>query len=155
MKSIRAIVCACGVAAVAAPAAANCPGPGCPSGFVGGILGSTTNGALAPVVRQKQSTKSNATRKSATTSTASTTKAKPKPEGSSKRVERIQTADDLRTQNRAVQEALNRRGFNAGSVDGVVGPRTRAAISAFQTSLGAPVTGTLTPEQEQTLLSGS
>ncbi len=155
MKSIRAIVCACGVVVVAAPAAANCPGPGCPSWFVKGILGSTINGALAPVVRQKQSTKSNTTRKSTTTNTTSTTTAKPKPEGTTKRVERIHSAEDLRTQNRAVQEALNRRGFSAGSVDGVVGPRTRAAISAFQTSIGATATGTLTPEQEQTLLSGS
>jgi peptidoglycan hydrolase-like protein with peptidoglycan-binding domain len=36
-----------------------------------------------------------------------------------------------------VQHSLNRLGFNAGPVDGLVGPRTRSAVSAYLTSLGA------------------
>ena len=35
-----------------------------------------------------------------------------------------------------IQSALNARGFNAGTPDGIVGPRTRAAIAAFQQAAG-------------------
>ena len=37
---------------------------------------------------------------------------------------------------RLIQIRLNERGYNAGIPDGVIGPRTRAAISAFQQSYG-------------------
>lgn len=39
-----------------------------------------------------------------------------------------------------VQHSLNRLGFNAGSVDGLMGPRTRSAIAAYLKSAGAAVT---------------
>lgn len=40
-----------------------------------------------------------------------------------------------------IQSALSARGFDAGPADGVAGPRTRAAIAAFQRAVGAPADG--------------
>ena len=40
-----------------------------------------------------------------------------------------------------IQSALVARGFDAGIADGVAGPRTRAAIAAFQRSVGYPADG--------------
>ena len=45
---------------------------------------------------------------------------------------------------RSVQSALNERGFDAGRVDGKMGPRTRAAIRAFQETVSVEVTGDIT-----------
>lgn len=47
---------------------------------------------------------------------------------------------------RAAQAALTKRGFNTGGVDGVIGPRTRAAIEAFQRDRSLPPTGALSPQ---------
>lgn len=47
-----------------------------------------------------------------------------------------------------LQKELNRRGFNAGDVDGLIGPQTRNAISAAQRSLNMYVDG----EPSDTLL---
>jgi len=41
----------------------------------------------------------------------------------------------------AVQVALARRGISSGSIDGVPGPQTHAALRIFQRSEGLPVTG--------------
>lgn len=57
---------------------------------------------------------------------------------------------DYRAQVKAVQSALNARGFDAGPADGALGPRTRAAIRAFQTAEGLSVTGQI----DQALLAG-
>ena len=43
---------------------------------------------------------------------------------------------------RAIQQRLNELGYDAGSVDGLMGPRTRAAIIAFQKDIGVTETGT-------------
>jgi len=40
-----------------------------------------------------------------------------------------------------VQEELGRRGYDTGGTDGVIGPQTRNAISAFQADNGLAVTG--------------
>jgi lytic murein transglycosylase len=40
-----------------------------------------------------------------------------------------------------LQRLLTARGFDTGGTDGVIGTRTKAAISAYQASLGLPVTG--------------
>jgi len=40
-----------------------------------------------------------------------------------------------------VQEALARRGYNPGTIDGVLGPQTRNAIAAFQSDHRMPATG--------------
>jgi hypothetical protein len=44
-----------------------------------------------------------------------------------------------------VQQALNQQGYYNGPVDGIVGPMTSQAISAYQSDHGLPVTGTITP----------
>ncbi|WP_446920322.1 peptidoglycan-binding domain-containing protein, partial [Klebsiella pneumoniae] len=36
----------------------------------------------------------------------------------------------------ALQQQLNRRGFDSGEPDGIVGPATRSAIRAFQQARG-------------------
>ena len=47
-----------------------------------------------------------------------------------------------------VQEELTRRGYYHGPIDGVVGPGTRAAISAYQKNHGLEVSGAI----DETLL---
>ncbi len=46
----------------------------------------------------------------------------------------------------SVQRELARLGIYAGAIDGLSGPRTKAAISAWQTAAGIKVTGEPTPE---------
>ena len=46
---------------------------------------------------------------------------------------------------RAVQEALNARGYNAGPVDGQYGASTQDAVRRFQQFAGLPANGELTP----------
>ncbi|MBS0124835.1 lytic murein transglycosylase [Thetidibacter halocola] len=51
-------------------------------------------------------------------------------------------ADGLTLQDRkAIQAGLNRAGFDVGTVDGVFGKKTEAAIRAFQRARGLPETG--------------
>jgi peptidoglycan hydrolase-like protein with peptidoglycan-binding domain len=40
-----------------------------------------------------------------------------------------------------VQQALQRKGFDPGPIDGVLGPMTREAVRAFQDRYGMPATG--------------
>lgn len=47
------------------------------------------------------------------------------------------TLDDRKT----IQRGLNARGFDVGTVDGVFGKKTEAAITAFQQARGLPTTG--------------
>lgn len=56
-----------------------------------------------------------------------------------------------REENIAVQEALNYFGYNVGTPDGAIGPKSRAAIAEYQAFLGYPATGELT-EQERSIL---
>ena len=46
-----------------------------------------------------------------------------------------------REQRIALQEGLARRGYDVGTADGIIGPRTVAAIKEFQKSAGLPVDG--------------
>ncbi len=52
---------------------------------------------------------------------------------------------------RRIQEALQRLGLYRTAIDGVFGPGSRAAIRAFQDSIGADRTGYLTPAQRDRL----
>jgi lytic murein transglycosylase len=53
----------------------------------------------------------------------------------------------LRKEDRvALQKRLTAKGFDTGGADGVLGPKSRAAISAYQTSVGLPATGDPSPE---------
>ncbi|WP_223634284.1 peptidoglycan-binding domain-containing protein [Rhodobacter sp. TJ_12] len=56
-----------------------------------------------------------------------------------------------REQNREVQNSLNYFGYPVGTADGVLGKRSRAAISQYQALLGYPATGQLT-EMERNIL---
>jgi peptidoglycan hydrolase-like protein with peptidoglycan-binding domain len=49
---------------------------------------------------------------------------------------------------RQVQQKLNERGFQAGEVDGQMGPKTQSALREFQQATGLPATGQL---DQQTL----
>jgi peptidoglycan lytic transglycosylase B len=42
----------------------------------------------------------------------------------------------------ALQQRLTAKGFDTGGSDGVIGPKSQAAISAYQASIGQPATGT-------------
>ena len=55
---------------------------------------------------------------------------------------------------RRIQEALAASGFNPGPADGVFGPKSRAALRAWQTANGYTATGRLTSEQARILRSG-
>jgi len=50
-----------------------------------------------------------------------------------------------------VQHSLNQMGFSAGPVDGLPGPRTRSAVSAYLGSLGLDGGGEITPDLLQRL----
>lgn len=54
----------------------------------------------------------------------------------------MQRGDDVR----ALQERLNRLGFDSGQVDGIFGPDTRAAVVDFQANAGLGDDGTAGPE---------
>ncbi|WP_415920074.1 peptidoglycan-binding domain-containing protein [Tateyamaria sp. SN6-1] len=54
---------------------------------------------------------------------------------------------------REIQASLNYFGFNAGGVDGQLGRQSRAAISNYQSYLGYPATGQLTPFEQNLLIS--
>ncbi|MEO3479695.1 peptidoglycan-binding domain-containing protein [Phaeobacter sp. CAU 1743] len=58
--------------------------------------------------------------------------------------------DELKT----VQKALADLGHYGAKIDGITGPRTRAAISAWQAQTGYTVTGDLTERQKRQLLMG-
>ncbi|WP_157937716.1 peptidoglycan-binding domain-containing protein [Oceaniglobus roseus] len=54
---------------------------------------------------------------------------------------------------RQIQSSLNYFGFNAGTVDGQLGRRSREAVSAYQGYMGYPVTGELTSFEQNLLIS--
>ncbi|WP_165910172.1 peptidoglycan-binding domain-containing protein [Rhodovulum bhavnagarense] len=54
--------------------------------------------------------------------------------------------------NREIQAALNHFGFSAGVVDGVIGQNTRNAISQYQAFMGYPITGVLSPYEQDFLV---
>lgn len=56
------------------------------------------------------------------------------------------TADKFKNIVRQVQTALYVFGYYTGTIDGLVGPQTKIAISTMQEQYGLPVTGTITPD---------
>ena len=58
-----------------------------------------------------------------------------------------------RDQNREVQTSLNYFGYPVGTPDGVLGAKSRAAISQYQALIGYPSTGELTEMERQILVS--
>ena len=47
---------------------------------------------------------------------------------------------------RQIQQWLSSHGFNPGPIDGIMGPKTRAAIRAFQQAAGITVDGIVGPQ---------
>ncbi|ETX14329.1 peptidoglycan-binding protein [Roseivivax halodurans JCM 10272] len=115
------------------PAAANDAFVG---GLVGGFIGSAINNAAQPKTRTvvRQAAPRQVVRKAAPA-------AKPA------------VSSFERTQNRETQEALNHFGFNAGTPDGILGSRSRSAISSYQSYLGYSPTGQLTTYERDFLVS--
>lgn len=102
-------------------------------GLVGGIVGGIIGGVIvneANKNRQRQTTVRRTTTQKSYVNTAQ------------------------REANREVQVALNYFGYPVGAPDGVLGQRSRAAISEYQVTLGYPPSGQLT-EYERTHLVGS
>ncbi|NOR61006.1 MAG: hypothetical protein GQ535_00735 [Rhodobacteraceae bacterium] len=56
-----------------------------------------------------------------------------------------------RGQKRTIQQELRNMRYYRGLIDGIFGPQTAQAISAYQDSVGATVTGVLTPIQLEAL----
>ena len=66
---------------------------------------------------------------------------------------RVVVPNAVRAERREIQTALNYFGFPAGPADGVLGRRSRQAISGYQAHLGYPITGHLTDFEKGFLLS--
>ncbi|EPX80098.1 peptidoglycan-binding domain-containing protein [Litoreibacter arenae] len=58
----------------------------------------------------------------------------------------------VRQERRDIQTSLNYFGFPAGTADGVLGRKSRAAISSYQAHMGYPATGQLTDYEKNFLL---
>lgn len=56
-----------------------------------------------------------------------------------------------REENRMTQTALNYFGFDAGGADGVMGSRSRAAVSRYQAHMGWPASGHIQPHEREML----
>ncbi|WP_439560827.1 peptidoglycan-binding domain-containing protein [Roseinatronobacter sp.] len=98
-------------------------------GIVGGIIGGIIGGAIANDQRARQQR-------------AQPQRTAPRPA--------VNTAQ--REQNRSVQTALNHFGWNVGTPDGAIGPRSRAGISEYQVFLGFAGTGQLSEFERNILL---
>lgn len=96
--------------------------------LVGGIIGGVIGGAIVNENNKRRTVKT-------------------------KRVYRQPVYSAQRVENREVQTSLNYFGFPSGTPDGVLGRRSRAAISQYQAHLGYPITGYLTEYEKSFLLS--
>lgn len=105
-------------------------------GIVGGIIGGViVNEANKSRAKKTYSNSSSSTKKKTYTSSSSG----------------ISSAQ--REQNREVQTALNYFGFPVGTPDGAIGPKSRAAISEYQVTMGFPGTGQLNDFERDILVS--
>jgi peptidoglycan hydrolase-like protein with peptidoglycan-binding domain len=101
--------------------------------LVGAIVGGIIGGAIV-----NEANKNRTKKKTTTTSGKKTTS----------------TANSAqREANREVQTALNYFGFPVGTPDGQIGPRTRAAITEYQITMGFPGTGELNAFERDLLVS--
>lgn len=100
--------------------------------FVKGLIGGMIGGAITGAAQGQNSNRS----RSVTTSS-------PK---------RSSISSAQRQENKSIQQALNYFGYNAGTPDGVLGSKTRAAASLYQQCLGYPSTGQMTPFEKEFLL---
>lgn len=103
------------------------------AGLVGGIIGSA-------IVNQSRQQPRATTRTAPRTTTV-------------RRSTSSGISSSQRQQNREVQTALNYFGFDAGGADGVLGRRSRSAISSMEVFLSLPANGQLTSFERDILLS--
>ncbi|MVA98494.1 peptidoglycan-binding protein [Nitratireductor sp. CAU 1489] len=66
--------------------------------------------------------------------------------------ETVTAAVDVKQAIRAVQDILNKRGFNAGPADGIMGAKTQTAIAAYQAEQGMEPTGQINEALVRSLL---
>ncbi|WP_127595659.1 peptidoglycan-binding protein [Nitratireductor alexandrii] len=66
--------------------------------------------------------------------------------------ETVTAAVDVKQAIRAVQDILNKRGFNAGPADGIMGAKTQSAIAAYQAEQGMEPTGQINEALVRSLL---
>lgn len=66
--------------------------------------------------------------------------------------ETVTAAVDVKQAIRAVQDILNKRGFNAGPADGIMGAKTQTAIAAYQAEQGMEPTGKIDEALVRSLL---
>lgn len=59
---------------------------------------------------------------------------------------------EQKAQNVEVQQALNHFGWNVGTADGALGPKSKNAVKEYQAFMGYPVTGELTDQQRSVLV---
>jgi hypothetical protein len=58
----------------------------------------------------------------------------------------IPMPQDIQTKNKQIQAALKNAGFYTGAIDGIVGPKTKAAIEEFQKAKGLKADGKVGPK---------
>lgn len=95
---------------------------------VDGIVGPQTWGKIIELLGSKTSTGQSVTRRSTSTSTPL--------------LKLGSRGEDVKR----LQMALNKLGFNCGAVDGIFGPKTQAAVKAFQKKYGLKVDGIVGPQ---------
>jgi hypothetical protein len=100
--------------------------------LAGGIVGAVIGGLIVHEMHKNKSRQRAAT-------TSSRSAGKPA------------VSSSQREANREAQTALNYFGYNVGTPDGAIGPKSRAAISQYQALMGYPPTGQLT-DFERTVL---
>jgi len=74
-------------------------------------------------------------------------KARPEKEVKAEKKVPAKAAEDVKK----LQEALKAKGHDPGPVDGIVGPKTRAALKAFQEASGLKATGQLDDQTAEKL----
>ncbi len=129
-KTVTASVLALSVAILPAERATADAGDFVAGAIIGGIVGHAA-------------TKQNQRKKAATRTQRSVSS---KPRAAKPRLPSTQ-------EGREIQASLNYFGFNAGTVDGQLGRRSRNAISSYQAYMGYPVTGALSPFEQNLLIS--
>jgi peptidoglycan hydrolase-like protein with peptidoglycan-binding domain len=82
---------------------------------------------------------------------AKTKEVKDKVTGKVEKMTNGHAKDDVR----AAQQALRDKGFNPGPIDGVMGPRTTAAVKDFQQKENLTVTGSLDAETNSRLMAAA
>lgn len=80
------------------------------------------------------------------------TKAKVKSTKSKAKAKAPSISAEQRAENIAVQDSLNHFGWNVGTADGSLGPKSKSAIKEYQAFMGYPATGDLSAEQRNVLV---